>query len=393
LREADGSFSVHPAVRDHFYRLATASNPEAWHEVVSQHLVSLVRQPGKRPPADKPTLDLVEETIYHTLQAGRTQEALWLYNDVLGGLRHLAWKLGEMARGLRILRGFNPCPDRWALGWFLRALGEFEEAYAHNDLPYFRADIRLLQGRLPQVATEGDPTRTAIAAFLMGKTKALPPQPVSCPVPRDQLLLYLGRHAQIRQSDLFERFYHDIGWEGDRARCQLIMAEVAGRQGDDKLCQRHLAAASSWILHSGSMEHLCLMHLVRARWEQRLPSKLDAAQGAIQEGLHIARQCGLVLYLVELLCAAAENCLRRADYVTAELRAREALVYSSVPECQFAWGQAEAGHLLGRALQAQQRYLEARAILEETYTLRQAIGHPQADVTQQALDQLPRGTA
>ncbi len=40
--------------------------------------------------------------------------------EVLGGMRHLAWKLGETARGLRILRGFEVCPDRDALAWFLR---------------------------------------------------------------------------------------------------------------------------------------------------------------------------------------------------------------------------------------------------------------------------------
>src|SRR5205823_12335493 len=107
-------------------------------------------------------------------------------------LPHLAWKLGEMTRGLRVLRCFEPCPDRWALAWFLRALGEFEEAFLQNDLPYFRADIRLLQGRLPEAAAQGDSTRAAIAGFLMGQTSDLPPAPLACAVPREHALLYLG---------------------------------------------------------------------------------------------------------------------------------------------------------------------------------------------------------
>ena len=66
-------------------------------------------------------LDLVEEAISHAVRAGEPAKAHGLYFQVLGGHRHLAWKLGEMARGLRIMRGFNPCPDRWAMGWYLRS--------------------------------------------------------------------------------------------------------------------------------------------------------------------------------------------------------------------------------------------------------------------------------
>jgi tetratricopeptide (TPR) repeat protein len=388
LREADGSFSVHPAVRDHFYRLAGTTEGGAWHDIIREQFISLVQRPGRGLPEDARTLDMIEEAIYHARQAGRIEEALRLFNDVLGGLRHLAWKLGEMGRGLRILRGFEPCPDRWALAWFLRALGEFEEAYRHNELPFFRADIRLLQGRLPQVAAEGEATRTAIAAFLMGQTSALPSQPLSCPIPRDQLLIYLGRFHQILQSTVLEGFYHEIGWEGDRARCQLVLAEAAGRQGNHVFCRNHLELATKWILHSGSVEHLCFMHLVRARLE-RACEAWETAQGALSEGLHLARHRGLGLYLVELLCEQAELFLARKDAVQAEPAAREALRLASQADCQFVWGAAEAGHGLGRALAVQQRIPEARAILDKTLGLRRRLGDPRAALTERLLGQLP----
>jgi hypothetical protein len=388
LREADGSFSVHPAVRDHFYRVAIARESSAWHDILREQFISLVQRPGRGLPEDARTLDMIEEAIYHARQAGRIEEALRLFNDVLGGLRHLAWKLGEMGRGLRILRGFEPCPDRWALAWFLRALGEFEEAYRCNELPFFRADIRLLQGRLPQVAAEGEATRTAIAAFLMGQTSALPSQPLSCPIPRDQLLVYLGRFHQIRQSAALEEFYHEIGWEGDRARCQLVLAESAGRQGNPVFCRNHLELAAKWILHSGSVEHLCFMHLVRARLE-RACEAWETAQGALGEGLHLARHRGLGLYLVELLCEQAELFLARKDAVQAEPAAREALRLASHADCQFVWGAAEAGHVLGRALAVQQRVPEARAILDKTLGLRRRLGDPRAALTERLLAQLP----
>jgi hypothetical protein len=388
LREADGSFSVHPAVRDHFGRLASASGQEGWHDVLREQMISLVQRPGRRLPEDPATLDLVEEAIYHALQAGRPAEAAGLFTDVLGGLRHLAWKLGEMSRGLRVLRGFDPCPDRWALAWFLRALGEFDQAFAHNDLPYFRADILLLQGRLPEVAAAGDSTRTPVAAFLMGQTTALPPDQLGSAVPREQLLLYLGRLARVERAALLGGFYQDIGWEGDRARCQLLLAEASRRQFDLALCRKHLDGAAGWITHSGSVEHLCLLHLVRAR-AGRSAADLVSAQRALEEGLHLARQCGLGLYHVELLCEQAEGCLARADPSTAEQAAREALRRASAVGCQFLWGAAQAGHLLGRALLALGRGREARESFQKTLALRRRIGDPGAEATEMLLGTIP----
>jgi hypothetical protein len=390
LREANGSFSVHPAVRDHFHRVATTAEGGAWHNILRQQLTSLAKRPGHSFPEDSATLDLVEEGIYHALEAGRPKEAQDLYQNVLGGLRHLAWKLGEMARGMRILRQFQPCPDPWSLAWFLRALGEFEEAYRHNNLPYFRADIRLLQGRLPQVAAEQEDSRTAIAAFLMGKKTAVPSQPLGAAIPRDQLLLYLGRLSKIQQSMLLDDFYHQIGWEGDRARCLLIIAEAAIKQEDESLSRKHLETASRWILHSGSVEHLCLMQLVRSRLE-RFAGEVKRAQRAVEEGLHLARQSNLRLYLVELLCEKAQGFIGLNDASQAELVAREALQLSSHADCQFAWGTAEAGQLLGQALHAKHENREARAILNHTLGLRRKIGHPRATETERLLANVSEG--
>ena len=387
LRESDGSFSVHPAVRDHFARLGDAADQGGWHDVLREQMLSLVERPGRRLPEDAAGLDLVEEAIYHTLRAGRPDAAAGLYLHALGGVRHLGWKLGEMARGRRILRGFDRCPEPWDLAWYLRALGEFEEAYRHNNLPYFRADVRLLQGRLPLVAAEADPGRTAVAAFLMGETTALPPGDLGGVVPREQLLLYLGRLERAGHSAVLADFYQDIGWQGDRARCRLLLAERARRLADLEACRQHFDAASAWVLHAGSVEHLCLLHLVRARAD-RSAGDGEAAQRALDEGLHLARQCGLGLYLVELLCEQAELCLARADAAAAEGPAAAALERASAADCRFLWGMAEAGHLLGHALAAQGRPREARPFLEPALARRRRLGHPGAGATERLLAHL-----
>jgi hypothetical protein len=385
LREADGAFTAHPAVRDHFARLGRVSERGRWHELLRQQLTSLVHQPGLPHPQDRVTLDLVEEAIYHAQQAGQTTEAVELYEQTLGGLRHLGWKLGEMARGLRILRGFDLCPDRWALAWFLRALGELEEAYRQNDLPYFRADIRLLQGRLPEVAGEGEDTRTAAAEFLMGRTTQPPPSLLGCAVPRGQILLYLGCLTQGRQSGQLDSLYQEMGCEGERARAQLIAAEAARRQADAAACRHHLQAASAWILHSGSAEHLCLFHLIRARAASDAGER-EAAQRAAVEGLHLSRACGLELYHIELLCVQAEINLTRGDAPAAEHVAREALWRATANDCRFAWGEAEARHLLGKALAAQQRLRAARTALKTAWKLRRRIGDPRREETERLLE-------
>ena len=113
------------------------------------------------------------------------------------------------------------------------------------------------------------------------------------------------------------------------------------------------------------------------------------AQRALDEGLHTARQCGLGLYHVDLLCEQAEVSLARGDAVTAEQAAREALRRASAADCQFLWGAAQASHLLGQTLIAQQRFRDARPILKKALALRRRIGDPGAEQTEQLMNALP----
>jgi hypothetical protein len=373
VREADGAVGAHPAVRDYFARLGSSAEQGGWHEVVGEQLIRLAQRPGLRLPEDKATLDLLEDAIHHALRAGRTEKALGLYNQALGGHRHLAWKLGESARGQRILRGFSSRPDRWALGWYLRALGELEEAYLENTLSYFRADVRLLQGRLAQVAAEGDSSRSAVADALRGLGPIPAADPLGLAVPRAQLLLYAGQVRQAWQALGTGQVYGSIGWEGDRARCRLLRAEAARRMAQVADARKALDESAAWILHSGSVEHLCQYHLARARLSLD-DGDPQASRRAVDEGLHLARQGGLGLCQVELLCVQAATSLAAGNAPAAEPAARRALELAAAPDCGFLWGRAEANHLLGQSLIAQRRAGEARSALREALTLRRQLG-------------------
>ena len=75
LREADGTLSVHPAVRDYFAGLTTAADRGLWHHLIGDQLISLVQRPGLRLPEDQAALDLAEEAIAHALESGRPEKA------------------------------------------------------------------------------------------------------------------------------------------------------------------------------------------------------------------------------------------------------------------------------------------------------------------------------
>src|SRR5262249_19102521 len=121
-----------------------------------------------------------------------------------------------------------------------------------------------------------------------------------------------GQLQRVRRSWHRIALYEDIGWDCERARCQLLLAEAYGQQGDAEQARGHLTTASKWILHSGSVEHLCLLHLIQTRLA-RSARDGEAAQQAVSAGIRLARQCGLGLCLIELLCEQSEVCLARAD--------------------------------------------------------------------------------
>ena len=94
--------SVHPAIRDHFYRAMGPASTEI-HAAVGAHLIALVERPSKEKyPLEPFGLDIVEEFIYHSIRSNDAQRALQFYDKNLGGYTHLSWRLADYHRGLRI---------------------------------------------------------------------------------------------------------------------------------------------------------------------------------------------------------------------------------------------------------------------------------------------------
>jgi tetratricopeptide (TPR) repeat protein len=94
--------AVHPSVRDYFYRTLGEAGREI-HANVRDQLVSLAERPRRSSKVlDSQSLDLVEELVYHSLQAGEVDAAINAYARLIGGYRHLGWGIADFQRGLRV---------------------------------------------------------------------------------------------------------------------------------------------------------------------------------------------------------------------------------------------------------------------------------------------------
>lgn len=110
-------YSVHPAVRDGFLSGFDVKAARCGHEAISQGLPALLGDRWGTNPYTPTTLDLLEEIVYHTLQAGPVDNAWDIYCQQIGGYWNLGWRLGAYQRGERICRAFaNGFSPQAALG-------------------------------------------------------------------------------------------------------------------------------------------------------------------------------------------------------------------------------------------------------------------------------------
>ncbi len=102
-------YTVHPAVRAGFLQGMDPNTARKSHEAARLKLelrVSLAEIPPPLIPyiSSPAALDLLEEVIYHTLEAGHFDEAAQIYIEKMGGYQHLGGHLADSTRGDRICR-------------------------------------------------------------------------------------------------------------------------------------------------------------------------------------------------------------------------------------------------------------------------------------------------
>ncbi|WP_437330555.1 helix-turn-helix domain-containing protein [Sorangium sp. So ce381] len=162
-RPGERCYSTHPFVRQHFKSLLGVP-PERVHAAGSAAPPPRLDEAPRRAPHEREAVDAYEAILTELLGAGRAGEAYEIYALALGGFAHLGLKLGDMARGARILRAFAGGDDPrdmpaslpararasrvYDAGLYAGALGDLAFACAcyeaHNELAGALGDPALL---------------------------------------------------------------------------------------------------------------------------------------------------------------------------------------------------------------------------------------------------------
>jgi hypothetical protein len=276
-----------------------------------------------------------------------------------------------------------------------------------------------LAGRLGDVTvlpSRRDPT-VEIARFLAGKINvdALDglPSRFGLPVSLSDCYLHAGmidgaRFALASHRRDLEAEQRSFTWNDELSRCDLVEAEIELRCGNTSASRELLQKATQWIVQSGSQEHLCLLHLRKARLAIA-EEQFDLALSIIDEGLLTAEQCGFGLYFIDLLCERArvllrigscQDALRAAEIALNGIEAqkcqagleRDALpsgremLGASDPASSYLWGAARAGFFRGAA-SISLGLTDGTRCLESTLALQQKLCDPKAKETAQLLSE------
>ena len=273
--------------------------------------------------------------------------------------------------------------------------------------------ILMFQGLLPEAAKIGAnfPARYGVATFLMGRSMEIPESDEyveDLPYFPAELFLWIGdidnaEHRVQKTAALWAK----QGWNDLLPRCELVKAEVIGHRGmfDDAINTVQQALAG--VAKNGTASWFCSYLLVRGRIH-RYAGNLEEAESALLEGVDLAERCGFGLFLIDLLIELSRICLLRGQTGEAIRMSEYALhgtaglsrgysrplglamddlnmVSCNRPECEYAWGGARAGEVLGEALLRERRNTEASATLGAALDLQKQIGDPRAEYTSRLL--------
>jgi hypothetical protein len=137
----------------------------------------------------------------------------------------------------------------------------------------------------------------------------------------------------------------------------------------------HLDEVLTWTSRTGDMQYIIEAHLLTARHLLACGDS-QAALGEAEAGLLHAVSCGYGLLRIELLIVVARIRLAWPDPPRAIQAAREALNLATHPDCQYAWGEADAAQVWGEAYFANRESGLAERAFTRALEVRKRIEHP-----------------
>jgi hypothetical protein len=427
--DKDVTWTAHPFLRDRFRTLLGCPAEHVFDAVARSLGADLEKRPAN-PPSDPAALDRYERLVEVMLLAGREKDALDLFWSGMGGPQYLMEQLGEYQRGYRILASFSPTglpqdlgrtlpPSRRGqlatdVASFAFRLGRQKEVrkithYLRTRTKYFRGSIDGLlfasvlafdMGRLVE-------SQASIAEALAG---AKDEQIFDCMSLLGAVCHALGDITGARQhfsrisiaakgkpASFHARFagrHHiDLGelatarrivehgvkvaWRlesnHERAPFTILLARIELAEGKDPT--GHLDDVRTWTSRTGEMPLIVEAHLLAAK-SFLAAGQPEAALGEAETGLLHAVSCEYELDRIDLLVALARIRLAWPDPPKAIQAAREALDLATHPDCQYAWGEADAAQVWGEAYFANHEPELAHRAFTQAFAVRKRIEHP-----------------
>jgi hypothetical protein len=157
------------------------------------------------------------------------------------------------------------------------------------------------------------------------------------------------------------------------AQYEILLARFHLAEGNDPTSQ--ITALRAWGSRSGDMDSIVEAHLLSA-FHFLLSGDLQAAVGEAETGLLHAVSCGYGLLRIELLIKLARIRLAWPAPLKAIHAAREALDLATHPDCQYAWGEADAAQVWGEAHFANHEPGPAHRAFTQALAVRKRIEHP-----------------
>jgi tetratricopeptide (TPR) repeat protein len=437
------TWTAHPFLREKFRDLLDCP-PERVFDVVAQSLGTGLEERPETMPSDPSVLDRYERLIEATRLAGREQAAFDLYWHGIGGYQNLGRALGEYQRGYRILAAFSAtgrpedlgstlmlrqrsllinalalfanCLGRLGEVWAIRqvdnvwkkSLGDFSEMSLGLQNSSWEAFQR---GRLLESRGLADAALTAAGqsphymiislAFRAFAAHALGDIPTAradfaaaTELKRRPLVSLEGSQHARHHLDLADfasaRILCDGGFKHARGGgynqllpwFHALLARIDLAEGNDPT--PHLDEIRTWTSRTGEMNSIIEAHLLATR-HLLASGDPQAALGEAEAGLLHAASCGYGLLRIELLVAMARIRLAWPDPPKAIQTAREALDLAADPDCQYAWGEADAAQVWGEAYFANHEPTLAKRAFARALAVRQRIEHPGVGETEKWL--------
>jgi tetratricopeptide (TPR) repeat protein len=436
------TWTAHPFLRERFRDLLGCPAEEVF-DVVARELGAGLEERPKTRPSESRMLDRYERLIEATRLAGREQDAFKLFKYGIGSYTNLGKGLGEYHRGYRILAAFSRTGRPEDLGptmtlrqrsllanslaLFALRLGRLAEAWAIRQVDdrwrkalsnsgeialglLNSSAVAFARGRLDESRSLADAavaarkavedrshkmrsfSYRAIAAHALGDIHAARADFASATEVRGGPLvsLWASQHAR-HHLDLGEidaaRTLCDRSLKLARVADELprfhnLLAYLALAEGKDPT--PHLDEIHAWTSRTGDMQFIAQAHLLTARYCVASGAP-QAALGEAEAGLLHAVSCGYGLLRIELLNALARIWLAWPDQPKAIQAAREALDLAAHPDCQYAWGEADAAQVWGEAYFANYEPTLAQRAFARALAVRQRIEHPGVTETEKWL--------